>query len=211
MISNIIQKHPKKTLIISYIFSIFMIILLHAALTTLINRKFEHQTNILAQELSENIYSNKLSTEEISKFIENYPATKIIIYDTEQKQSFASNDKTVLLSKDCRIMDYVAKLFLPKINKNISDALDGNFFSQIIWSANLNKEDKKLPFLKVTTPITNHFNQKHEKIYGVLEVYFDISYDLRMYNNTRFFGIVLITIMFFMFFILHENKNSKPE
>ena len=103
------------------------------------------------------------------------------------------------------------KLFLPKIDKNISDALDGNFFSQIIWSANLDKEDKKLSFLKVTTPITYHFNQKHKKIYGVLEVYFDISYDLRMYNNTRFFGIVLITIMFFMFFMLYENKNSKPE
>jgi len=209
MISNILQNHPKKTLFISYIFSISMIILLHAALTTLTNRKLEHQTNILAQELSENIYSNNPSAVEVSQFIKNYPATKIIIYDREQKQSFTNNEKEIIPSKDCHIMDYIAQLFLPKINQNISDALRGNFFSQIIWSAYLDKKDENLVFMKVTTPITNHFNQKSEKIYGILEVYFDISHDWRMYNNTRFFGIILITIIFFMFFMLHQNKRAK--
>lgn len=204
---EIFERHPKRILAVTYLFAISMIIILHAALTTITTRSHERATNILAQELSENIYStNHKSNEEALKFIKNYPATKIIIYDNNQQQILVSNDNKIEDTLDCRVMDYVAKLLLPKIDKNLQNALQGEFFSQINWSAKLNDEKYHYSFMKVTSPITMHFNKQHDANHGVVEVYFDITRDWIMYNNTRLFGLLLITIIFFIFYLVVAGK-----
>lgn len=204
---EIFERHPKRILAVTYLFAISMIIILHAALTTITTRSHERATNILAQELSENIYStDHKSNEEALKFIKNYPATKIIIYDNNQQQILVSNDNKIEDTLDCRVMDYVAKLLLPKIEKNLQNALQGEFFSQINWSAKLNDEKYHYSFMKVTSPITMHFNKQHDANHGVVEVYFDITRDWIMYNNTRLFGLLLITIIFFIFYLVVAGK-----
>lgn len=214
IMSNLFQKHPKKVLLFSYIFSILMIVILHAALTTITTRALEKQTNILAEQLSHtpNFLENDL------KLISNYPAHKVVIYDRDLKQVYQSNENNIVPTDVCYFMDYIAAAFLPKIEKDSKNALSGQFFSQIIWSAKFNNEDRNYSFMKVLSPISIHFNENHhqmnqnnEQIYGVLEVYYDITSDWRMYNNTRFFGFLLITIIFFIFYSLLEAQTKNNE
>ena len=206
---RIFNKHTKIVFSATYIFAISMIIMLHAALTTITSRSLEKETNILAQELSENIYSSSNQENQevlLAKFIKDYPATKINIYDNEGKKIISNNENEIKNIYACCIMDYIAKLFLPENHRTIKNSLNGEMFSDIIWSANLNNTDKKYAFMKVTSPITSHFSGKQEKISGAVEVYFDITHDWKMYNNARFFGILLLTIVFFIFYMLLERN-----
>lgn len=213
LICNFFNKNPKKILLLTYIFAISMIIILHAALTTITTRAHERETNILAEQLSKN---PNFSEDDFQKLLADYPATKVVLYDKDLKQIYQNNENIISPTTDTRFMNYIAKFLLPTIDKDLKNAIDGQFFSQILWAAKLNNEDDKRSFMKVIAPISNHFNKNHRQlnkingpIYGVLEVYYDISYDWRMYNNTRLFGIMLITIIFFVFYLLIDERDKK--
>jgi hypothetical protein len=195
----------------TFIFAIIMIMVLHAALTTLTSRNLENSVQILSRQISTNVGVNDLASDDSSqqikllKFVEDYPALRIKFYNEKgQRIASTNNNLEIRNSQEFNVMDAIAKFFLPKNNFNLLDALNGKSYSEVIWSAYVNNQNKKYSFVKVISPVLFPNSQK---IALIMEVDFDVTKDWRKYDNTRLFCFLLISIIFSIFFVVNKNRS----
>lgn len=211
MLKSLILNKNYRTLLIAYLFSTFMMVLLHAALTTITNRNLEQAGKILASQIEENIFfkDNLNLPDSMIKFVKNYPAARISFYDHEGKKIISTNDTEIRNIFDFHVMDFFAMQFLPENNYRLVDALKGNQYSEIIWSASFNNDDQHHTFIKVVTPISSRTLNNSNKNLGAIEIFFDVTAEWKKYDNTRYFGILLISIIFFIFYVIIQRIEKK--
>lgn len=212
MLKSLILNKNYRTLLIGYLFSIFMMILLHAALTRITNRNLEQSGEILANQILENIFlkDNLNLPDSMVNFVKNYPASRISFYDHEGKKIISTNDTEIRNIFNFHIMDFFAMELLPKNKYQLFDALKGYKYSEIIWSASFNNDDDHHTFIKVVTPIMSQktLNNSNKNL-GAIEIYFDVTSEWKMYDNTRYFGIILISMIFFSFYLVIHRIEKK--
>lgn len=200
----------KKIFVSTFIFACLMIVILHAALISMIRHDYEWSGKILAKQISDNFYSSNTNAYDVNtdKFIKDYPAVTINIYNQDAKKIISSNETVIKVIRDPKIMDYVAGYFLYRADNDRIEHNKTKGFSQVIWSADYqNKEDGAL--MRIVEPM--FVDQKYS---GSIEIYYDFSHHLRMMDNTRFFCILLILAITAVYFMLIEQnictlKNDK--
>ena len=200
-----------RTLLISYVLSIAMMIMLHAALTTITNRNLEQAGRILATQIEENIFKkeNFNLPESMINFVKNYPAARISFFDHEGKKIASTNDTEIRNIFNFHIMDFLAMKFLAENNYKLDDVLKGIQYSEIIWSASFNNDDQHHTFIKIVSPILSKTLINSSKNLGAIEIYFDVTAEWKMYDNTRYFGIILISMIFFTFYLVIQRIEKK--
>lgn len=211
MIKTIIFNKNYRTLLISYVLSIAMMIMLHAALTTITNRNLEQAGRILATQIEENIFKkeNFNLPESMINFVKNYPAARISFFDHEGKKIASTNDTEIRNIFNFHVMDFLAMQFLAENHYKLDDVLKGIQYSEIIWSASFNNDDQHHTFIKIVSPILSKTLINSPKNLGAIEIYFDVTAEWKMYDNTRYFGIILISMIFFTFYLVIQRIEKK--
>ena len=225
---NYFNKNTGKILVISLIFSILMIIILHAALATLVTNNFEKSASIFTESLSENVYlpnytgnsymlNSKNNPQYLNlvlktlEFIKDYPAVQVSIYNANAQKIIATNKNSINLYYSnnqysfSKLMDLITKTIIQKDKVDINNALAGQSFSEVFTSARFNYQSIG-SLIKVTLPITVNFDQKIDQVIGVVEIYYDITKEWKILAKTRFFVILLLIIMSFINYILIKNN-----
>ncbi len=225
---NYFNKNTGKILVISLIFSILMVIILHAVLATLVKRNFEQSASIFTESLSDNVYmpnytgdsymlDSKNNPQYLNlilktlEFIKDYPAVQINIYNANAQKIISTNKNTInpyYLNHQynfAKLMDLISKAIIQRDKQNINNALAGEVFSQLFILAKFNHESIG-SLLKITLPIIVNFDQKTDQVIGVVEIYYDITQQWKMLSNTRFFVILLMGILFLVNYLLIRNN-----
>ena len=189
---NYFNKNTGKILVISLIFSILMIIILHAALATLVTNNFEKSASIFTESLSENVYlpnytgnsymlNSKNNPQYLNlvlktlEFIKDYPAVQVSIYNANAQKIIATNKNSINLYYSnnqysfSKLMDLITKTIIQKDKVDIKNALAGQSFSEVFTSARFNYQSTG-SLIKVTLPITVNFDQKIDQVIGVVEI-----------------------------------------
>ncbi len=210
MIINSFYKPTTKLFLLAYVFAIFMILVLHAALTTITTKNLYSLSNLLSTQIEANIYKTDKENlkENLEKFLINFPAARINVYDNEEKIITSTSDIEVKKDSSFNFMDFIAKSFLSNKEISVKEAMEGKQLIDTIWPARTNIDNKYHIFIKTLNPIITKKSDEKDKINGVVEVFYDVSKEWIMYNNTRYFGILLISVIFFVFYLILD-KNVK--
>ena len=199
------NRNSKKILIGVFILSVSFIIILHAALTTIMRQNLEQSAINFTQELTENIYLPYDNTAQLAakalEFINDYKAVKINIYDLDVIKVISSNENEIEITHKYTMLDYLAKWIISEKEYSINDALNGKKFSQLIISATIN-HSKSTSLLRVALPI--HIGE--QKISEAIEIYYDVSQQWEMLANTRLCGILLVAMILLISYILLNSN-----
>lgn len=208
MTFNEVKISNRKIAISAIIFSGLMIVILHAALVCMIRNFYNDEGKILTTQILENFYSadgtSKQDFSKIDKFLKNYPAATVNIYDTKAQNVYSSHKEGIIVFKDKSYLDYLTAFFIGRaeLSKPINEQ---NGFSQIIWSSDFGyKQD--LSFVRVVEPLIVDKNRV-----GTIEIMYNFTDRLHMINNTRFFCFMLVVSVIFCYFILIERNFEELE
>lgn len=215
-----IKSSNKKIAFSAFIFAFLMVVILHAALISMIKRDYQESGKILTSQIADSFYTPIIGDSEptgdlsaslkyqdfvtqTTNFLKNYPAANISIYDENGKKVYSSNTDEIMVYKDAKFMDYIAGFFLLEADK--ADLENKNGFSQIIWSADFDhKRDQA--FVRVVEPM---FVDKMKV--GNVEVMYNFSRHLWMLDNTRFFCLMLVIGIIASYFILIDRNFKEME
>lgn len=207
MTFNEIKLSNRKIAISAIIFSALMIVILHAALVTMVRNFYDGTGKVLASQIVAFYSEHGLSEQNLSqidKFLTNYPAATVNIYDKNSHNIYSSNKNEIMVFKDESYLDYITAFFISRseISKPINEQ---NGFSQIIWSSDLGFK-KDLSFVRVVEPLKVDNNRV-----GTIEIMYDFSHRLHMLNNVRLFCFMLVVSITFCYFILIERNFAELE
>lgn len=225
---RVFNRYTNIILIISFIISLFLMIITHASLFCIIRGDLEGSASIFTKSLSENIYQNSDVNEEIIlnsnrnpnhakiilkilEFIKDYPAVQINIYNKYGDKIISSNESVIdkhHANEDYDInvlLDSIASRLIPNdFSKNIYSSLKGDGFNHVLISTKVDNKVKAL--FRESLPIIVKNKNDNDQIIGVSEIYYDISDQLVKLANLRMFLMTIISLLFLISYVLIRNN-----
>lgn len=198
------NKNVKIILLLIFIASVIALIL-HSALFTIVRNDYQRSAKILAEQILVNVYLAGIdpldadkTASKINNFINTYPAEKIKITDKNDKEVFVNNNYAFNKKEKESVLDQISLYLIANSSSP----------SQVILNpeGKLGKNYKAVIAVKV--PLDLKINKQEIDSFGSMIVYYDISREWQMLNNTRFFIINLLALVFSISYVLILNDRK---